>query len=61
MELRSRFQADLMMKKDIYPTIWDADPEEDDALGYLIEYYGELKEFIRSAAEKGLGLVVTTQ
>jgi hypothetical protein len=50
-----------MMKKDIYPTIWDADPEEDDALGYLIEYYGELKEFIRSAAEKGLGLVVTTQ
>ncbi|MHC4741433.1 MAG: YfbM family protein [Planctomycetota bacterium] len=58
-DLRNRYKPDVMMEKDIYPTIWDRDPKEDDALGYLLEYFAELKRFIGEAASKGLGLVVT--
>lgn len=29
----------MMVKKEIYPEIWDRDPKDDDTLGYLIEYY----------------------
>ncbi|MEW6710245.1 MAG: YfbM family protein [Candidatus Riflebacteria bacterium] len=59
--LRTRFQPDVMMKKEIYPTIWDRDPENDDTFDYLLEYFRELKKFIRLAVAKGLGLVVTLQ
>src|SRR5581483_8450775 len=37
--LRSRFDPARMMSLDIYPTIWDRDPAEDDTFGYLVEYY----------------------
>jgi hypothetical protein len=60
-DLRKRFQPDVMMKKDIYPTIWDRDPKDDDALGYLLEYFAVLKKFVSDAADKGLGIVVTLQ
>jgi hypothetical protein len=60
-DLRERFQPDVMMKKDIYPLIWDRDPKDDDTLGYLLEYFTELKKFVSQAAEKNLGLVVTIQ
>lgn len=60
-DLRNRFQPDVMMKKDIYPTIWDRDPKDDDALGYLLEHFAKLKKFVSNAADKGLGIVVTMQ
>ncbi|MCP4600899.1 MAG: YfbM family protein [Proteobacteria bacterium] len=60
-DLRARFRPDVMMKKDIYPTIWDRDSKDDDTLGYLFEYFAELKKFVGNAAGKGLGLVVTLQ
>lgn len=47
-----------MIKLQIYPEIWDRDASEDDTLGYLIEYYSGLREFVRQAADRGLGLVV---
>ena len=46
------------MKLKIYPTIWDRDPKEDDTLGYLVENYLELKNFLSVGAEKQLGLIV---
>jgi hypothetical protein len=58
-DLRNRYKPEVMMEKDIYPTIWDRDPKEDDALGYLLEYFAVLKRFIGETASKGLGLVVT--
>ena len=47
-----------MTRLDVYPTIWSRQPEEDDTLGYLLEYYDALREFIAGAAEQGEGLVV---
>lgn len=60
-DLRQRFQPDVMTKKDIYPTIWDRNPKDDDSLGYLLEYFAKLKKFVSDAADKGLGIVVTLQ
>ena len=58
-ELRRRYNPDAMMEQEIYPTIWDRDPKDDDALGYLMEYFAVLRRFISEAAGRGLGIVVT--
>jgi len=57
-DLRERYDPKAMMEQDIYPTIWDRDPKDDDALGYLMEYFAVLQRFISDAASKGLGIVV---
>jgi hypothetical protein len=57
-ELKSKFDAEKMMKLDIYPTIWDRDPKEDDTLGYLIEYFYTLKSFVNRAVERKKGLII---
>jgi hypothetical protein len=56
--LRARFDPAEMMKLEIYPEIWDRDPADDDTLGYCMEYYGELKQFVAGAAGRGEGLLV---
>ena len=58
-DLRRRYNPDAMVEQDIYPTIWDRDPKDDDSLGYLVEHFGVLQRFISDAASKGLGIVVT--
>ncbi|OQX25446.1 MAG: hypothetical protein BWK80_15535 [Desulfobacteraceae bacterium IS3] len=58
--LKYRFDAADMMKKNIYPEIWDRDPSEDDTLGYILEQYSRLKAFIHKASENDFGLIVTT-
>jgi hypothetical protein len=57
-ELRRRFDPDEMTRKEIYPEIWDRPPEEDDTLGYLMEYVGVLRGFLAQAVDQGQGLVV---
>jgi hypothetical protein len=57
-ELRGRFDPERMTKLQIYPEIWDRDPAEDDSLAYLIEYYTDLRDFVRRTAERGRGLLV---
>jgi hypothetical protein len=57
-EFRERFDPDRMMEVGVYPEIWDRDPQEDDSLGYLIEYYTDLRDFVRRTAERGDGLLV---
>lgn len=56
-DLRSRFDPDKMMNDGIYPTIWDRDPAVDDALGYVLAYFKELKEFISRTHARGYGMV----
>ena len=60
-DLRNRYKPDVMIENDIYPSIWDRDPDEDGALDYLLEYFFELKSFISAAASKRLGIVVTIE
>jgi len=56
--LRSRFNPADMTAKDIYPEIWNRDPEEDDTLGYLIEYFRQLRRFLQQASDSEVGIVV---
>lgn len=57
--MRARFDPALMMELEIYPTIWDRDPDEDDAFGYCMEYFIVLKDFVISASERGTGLIIS--
>lgn len=57
-ELRDRFAPEDMLKAEIYPEIWDRDPAQDDTLGYLMEYVGILRAFLRDAVEERRGAVV---
>lgn len=58
-ELRGRFDPESMMKGEVYPQIWDRDPEEDDTLGYLMEYVAALRTAVATAAQRGHGLMIT--
>ena len=55
--LRARFDSAKMMELDIYPTIWDRPPEEDDTLGYLMEAYEGLKSFVARTGTRNYGMV----
>jgi len=55
--LRARFRPDDMMKKQIYPEIWDRDPKDDDTLGYLMENVSQLRGFLNQATEEKRGIV----
>ena len=56
--LRARFDPADMIAKEIYPAIWERPPEEDDTLGYLIEYLQNLRTFLREAVVNRLGVLV---
>jgi Domain of unknown function (DUF1877) len=56
--LRERFDPPTMMKLGIYPEIWDRDPADDDTLGYLIEYFDDLRAFVERTAERREGMLV---
>lgn len=56
--LRDRFDPKHMIEQEIYPAIWDRDPSEDDTLGYLLEYFDDLKSSVSAASEKRMGLVI---
>ena len=55
-ELRRRFDADRMTELEIYPFGWSQDP--DGELEYLLEFYTELRAFVRRTAERRHGLLV---
>lgn len=58
-DFRERFNPTRMTQENIYPSIiWNRDPKEDDTLGYLVEYFGQLKSFVRNARDKEDGFLV---
>ena len=57
-ELRQRFDPEEMKSLEIYPDIWDRDPEDDDTLGYCIEYYDYLRRFLSDAAGNSMGVAL---
>ena len=58
-DLRSRFNPKEMMRREIYPEIWDRDPAEDDTLGYLMENVRSLRTTLDRLAAEGYGMMVT--
>lgn len=57
-ELRRHFNPSEMMKKKIYPDIWDRDPKKDDTLGYLMEYVQILRNFLHQVVKDKVGFVI---
>ena len=55
--LRARFDPPKMMELEIYPTIWDRDPAEDDTLGYVMAAFVQLKEFVAKTQQRYYGMV----
>lgn len=55
-ELRQRFDADRMTELEIYPFGWSHDP--DGELDYLLEFFTELRAFVRRTAERRHALLV---
>ena len=55
-ELGRRFDAERMTELQIYPFGWSQDP--DGELEYLLEFYGELRAFVRHTSEQGHALLV---
>jgi hypothetical protein len=56
--LKARFNPAEMMRLDVYPGIWDRDPKDDDTLGYCVEYFESMKEFVAQAAARNVGMVL---
>ncbi len=55
---RERFAPQRMIEEEIYPTIWDCDPRDNDTLSYLADYFEELKNFVHLAHENNQGLII---
>jgi Domain of unknown function (DUF1877) len=57
-ELQKRFDAEALMRAEIYPEIWDrALTGEEDVLGYLVEHFVQLKQFVAGAHRDGVGVI----
>lgn len=54
--LRTRFDPADMDRLEIYPLIWS---EDNGGLDYCLAYFDDLKDFIRQAAARGLGMVLS--
>lgn len=57
--IRSRFDPKAMLGAQIYPEIWDRPPDEDDTLGYLMEFLGHLRRYLARQASAGMGVVIS--
>ena len=58
-ELRRRYDPRDMLLQEVYPEIWEDDAtEEDGSFSYCSEYFVDLKNFIRRAAENRLGIII---
>lgn len=56
--LRERYDPAALEAAEIYPSIWAHDPEDEGLLDYVLENFEVLEDFVRRAAEAGLGLVL---
>ena len=54
-DLEARFDPQEMMRQQIYPMIWDR--VDDDLRSYLLEYFDDVKQLYRTAAEAGYGMI----
>lgn len=55
-ELGQRFDAQRMTELQIYPDGWSDDPQGE--RDYLLDYYADLRGFVRRTAEQGNALLV---
>lgn len=59
-ELRRRFNPAEMMQLEIYPEIWDREPDgTEDPIGYVMSAIEDVRATVNEAVQRGWGLVVT--
>ena len=56
--LCERFDGRRMDKEDVYPRIWDRLAADEDNTAYVATYYASLRDFVDSASEEGLGILI---
>jgi uncharacterized protein DUF1877 len=56
--LKSRYNPSEMMRLEIYPEVWDRDPEDEDNFGYCLDYFNALKSFVAQTANRNMGIVI---
>jgi len=54
--LRLACDRDKFVENEIYPQIWDEEPES--CFGYILDYFEDLKTFISKAAEHNRAMIV---
>jgi len=59
-DLLCRFDGPAMEEADIYPNIWTRD-EQTASIEYIQEKYDTLRNFVKTAHERGLGLIITLE
>ncbi len=57
-DFRARFNPAEMKTLNIYPDIWDRDPAEDDPLGYCLDYFKVLRNFVDETAFRKQALLI---
>ena len=58
-ELRARYRPDEMMKAEIYPEIWDREPDGvEDPQGFVMSALADVRAALNVAVERGWGLIV---
>jgi len=57
--LLERFDPAALTAASVYPNIWDRPAEEDDARGYVGEYYETLRAFVLDAASEREALLIS--
>lgn len=59
-ELRARYKPDEMMKAEIYPEIWDRQPDGiEDPQQYLMSTLADVRAAVNDAVGRGWGLIVS--
>lgn len=59
-ELRRRFNPAEMMQLEIYPEIWDREPDgTEDPVGYVMSAIEDVRATVNEAVSRGWGLIVT--
>ena len=58
-EFEQRLDFAALQRADIYPEIWDEDPEADELIGYVRGGYEQIRDGFAQAARAGQGFVIT--
>lgn len=58
-QFEQRLDFPAMQRAEVYPMIWDEDPEADGLIGYVCGGYEQLRDGYAQAAGAGQGFVIT--
>ena len=57
-DFRKKYAPKAMAERQIYPAIWDEKYASEDPLGFLVNYFERLKQYVSLARSKHDGLII---